>query len=169
MDKSWEEERAWLLAEIDRTLAAAREGAEARIRKGAITRQEADRQIGLLEDVRADLVHWFDMGDRPSVLHFPWRAKLEHVDRELDLRRTAWPLHVEKGRITREEASQRIQALERIRALQWECLMGWVPEPGMVQCWDPRRPDYHDPGAARYRQFIRDHLAAVNAKQEELL
>jgi hypothetical protein len=171
---------AALVAEIDRDLADREAHYPDQARKGRIAQEEADYLVGLIGDIRADLLFAFaplapgelrGSYERPNP-RVTWSAKVKWINGELEHRCKRLPDLVAKGRLTQADADRRIGAIEQLRRLYWNKLFQWQPPEGpaieylraLRSAVDARADTSalrSSEGAKIYRELVRRHMAAV--------
>lgn len=128
-----QEEQAQLTAEVRRTLEAAASGAQARIAKGSLTRDEAARLTTLWLAIAEDLEvqdRWLAGGRaEPAAAQqlrelrarngVAWSDKVTALRSEIEARRTGYPAEIAKGRLTPDEAKRQLDAIEAVHDLYW--------------------------------------------------
>jgi hypothetical protein len=173
---------AALVDELDRDLVERTAHVAEQIRKGRISKQEADYLFDLIRDVRADLAIEFaplqpgEIRGRHAC-RVTWQAKVRWISGELEHRRKRLPELVVKGRLTEIDCERRIWAMEQLRRLYWNRMFQWEAPAG------PAR-DYLDAleAAARsgrgtaelegsdgqriYRELVRRHLITVELEDQ---
>lgn len=173
---------AAFVAAIDRDLAAIAADHADKVRKGRLSQQESDYVVGLVRDIRSDLVHAFGAMPRVSIERpdpaVSWRDKVRWISRELDDRRATYPELVAKGRMTEADARLGERIMAHLRRLYWRELFMWEPEPGPALEWliRIRRRPVGDSGAAidaelphgkqQYRELARKHFANVELEDQ---
>jgi len=159
---------ALLAAEVERSAAAHRAAAPARVARGAMTSEEAER-IGLvLDSIAADLAavaalrpgeRLRDRVPRPGD-RWTWEDKIHVLRREIHFRRAFDPGHVEKGRLTAAAAKERLERLEAVHDAYWrEWLLAWPwPDGGADPDWASIAPS---PAARLTREALRAHWRSI--------
>lgn len=152
------------------------------VRKGRQTQREADYVVGLIRDIRSDLVHAFGelngaSYERPDAA-VSWPNKIRWIKGELERREEEYPELVRKGRMTQQQARIGIQILATLRRLYWKELFMWDAEGGPALEFQkacrqipPISPSEleakHSEGRRIYRELARKHLAAVELEDAE--
>jgi hypothetical protein len=180
---------AAFVAAIDRELAGCTRDHVDMVRKGRLTQAESDYVVGLLRDIRADLIHAFGPLEPGASIEQPgpavrWRAKVRWINGELERRQSAYPELVVKGRLTDQDAKIGLRLMSTLRRLYWRELFMWEPDPGpaldfllairsrkVASNEDLDRLIPH--GRETYRELARKHFAAIEledaAAQGELV
>lgn len=151
------------------------------VKKGRQTQQEADYVVGLIRDIRSDLVHAF--GELPVGGSYErtdpavaWSNKVRWIKGELELREATYPEAVRKGRMTREQAAIGVRVLATLRRLYWSELFMWDAEAGPAlefqrACRAGVSPSEieakHGEGRRIYRELVSKHAAAVQLEDAE--
>lgn len=172
---------AALVAEIDRDLEDRTTHFPEQVRKGRINQQEADYLIGLIRDIRSDLVIEFSPigsgaeSNRPP--RVTWTAKVRWINGELEHRKERLPELIAKGRITANDAQKRISAMEQLRRLYWKGMFQWEPPAGPARDYLAalRRAIaagadtsllFNSEGGRHYRELVRAHAREVELEEQ---
>ncbi len=122
-----------LVAGVDLDLAARKARFEALICKGRMTRPEADHVLGLLAEIRRDLVDRVLAVLPPGASCDPldpaysWSDKCRWIRGALAEARADFPEAVAKGRLDPAAAASRTAALAALEDLYWRRAYGWLP------------------------------------------
>jgi hypothetical protein len=168
---------AAFIGAIDQDLADCAAAHVDQVRKGRLTQHEADYVVGVLRDIRSDLVHAFGPLDVGACLEreeaaVRWRAKVRWINGELEARRSSYPELVAKGRLEERAAKRKLAMLRTLHRLYWRELFMWEPDPGpaleFLLAIRKRKDATADEidrliprGRQIYRELVRKHVAAV--------
>jgi hypothetical protein len=179
---------AALVAEIDRDLGERQAAYPELVKKGRISKEEAGYRTTVITDIREDLTFAFTpLGDGEirgtwwrSDPRVTWREKVAWINRELGDRRQRYPELIKKGRLTKEEADLRLEAIAHLRRLYWDRMFQWQPPEGpareylaalhatvLAGGFDALAKIRKSEGQQIYREFVRRHLAIVASESPE--
>lgn len=121
-----------VVAEIRRELEDMRSTFPDKLAKGRLKQEEADYLEALVAEILADLAVAF--GDLPpfSLMvppegRYVWADKVRWIRGEIERREANYPMQVDKGRLTREQADGRLFAIRQLYRLYWEKGFAWTP------------------------------------------
>lgn len=163
-----------LVAEIDRDLGDRQAHYPEQVRKGRLDQREADYRLELIRDIREDLLFAFApprAGEIRATFErgnwrVTWRDKVRWIERELANRQEHYPERVNKGRMTAEEAEQRIAAIANLRRLYWNKLFQWQPPDGpALEYLKTASAPINCEGAEIYRELVRRHAAELELEE----
>jgi hypothetical protein len=174
---------AALVAGIDRELAVRETAFPELVTKGRVRQEEADWNLGVIRDMRADLLFAFasvegeirGSWDRPDN-SVTWADKVRWIERELEDARRRFPELVAKGRIDAADAQRRTSTLEHLRRLYWNRMFQWRPPegPGLDYLRSLEalghagaRVKPGSEGQRIYREHVRAHLALVDQESAD--
>lgn len=178
---------AGLVRELERDLSDREAQYPALVTKGRMNIREVEQQLGILRDIRADLLFAFAPLGEGEIRHaarsepaIAWRSKVRWIKLELEQRRDRSEELIRKGRLDGNQAQRSISAMEQLRRLYWERLFMWEPEPGSQAAAyleatgklhpnaTERRDELYNGELGRaFRQTIRDHIAMVELENSQ--
>lgn len=180
---------AAFVAAIDGELADRARSCAERVRKGAMHPREAEHVVGLLADMRVDLLHAFapvPEGEPRGPLRedpvFTWTDKVTWIRKERDALEATIPELVRKGRMTIDDARRARRVLAVLHKLYWREMFMWRPPEGPAAdylralraeavaggiAYRGKTDLYWSDGAKLYRQMVRDHVALIEAENDD--
>jgi polyhydroxyalkanoate synthesis regulator phasin len=179
---------AALVAEIDRDLGEREVVYPELVKKGRIAEQEAAYRMSVIRDMRDDLTFAFrPLADgeiagswERADPRVTWCEKVAWINRELADRQDRFPELVKKGRMTKDEAERRLEAVEHLRRLYWDRMFQWQPPEGpareylaalrattLAGGYDALARIRKSEGQQIYREHVRRHLAIVASERPD--
>lgn len=126
------EQAGAIVAELDRELGERRKHFPERVRKGDMLPEDADRRIGIVAEIRANMDTAFhpEPWTIPTSRHlieqrFTWHAKVDELARAAEQRRRHYPDRVRKGDMTQADADRQLEAIALAHALYWRKGFAW--------------------------------------------